>query len=203
MKRVLGLLAAAAVLTLALVSMLGACRAGQPRLRGSLTIVSGSENSTLEPIIERFAREHRVEIQMKYLGSVDIMLELKAAEFPYDAVWPANSLWVSLGDRERRVKYLKSIVTSPVVFGIRRSKAEALGFVGRQVHVRDILEAIRSGSFPAASGRTSTTDFGARRRHAGGPPGRRPRPGTPQTPCPPPAASPPLDAPALRARPPA
>jgi Ca-activated chloride channel family protein len=84
-----------------------------------------------------------VDLRLTYLGSVNIMLELEKAEFAYDAVWPANSLWVSLGDRERRVKYLKSIMTSLVVFGVRRGKAEQLGFVGKTVRVRDLLGAIR------------------------------------------------------------
>ncbi len=73
------------------------------------------------------------------------MLEMGSEDFPYDAVWPANSLWISLGDNLRRVKYTKSIMTSPVVFGIRESKAQELGFVGTDVYVRDILDAIRSG----------------------------------------------------------
>ena len=83
---------------------LGLLLACSPAERNSLSIVSGSENKSLEPLLERFERQERVDLRLSYLGSVDIMLELEKAEFAYDAVWPANSLWVSLGDRERRVK---------------------------------------------------------------------------------------------------
>lgn len=107
-------------------------------------IISGSENKSLEPLLEDFEKEHKVDIVMQYKGSIDIMQELSQAEVPYDAVWPANSLWISLGDTNHKVKQARSIMTSPVVFGIRKSKAEALGFVGNQVRVRDILEAIRT-----------------------------------------------------------
>jgi Ca-activated chloride channel family protein len=63
--------------------------------RRTLSIVSGSENQSLEPLLERFERRERVELEMTYLGSVDIMMELAKPEFAYDAVWPANGLWVS------------------------------------------------------------------------------------------------------------
>ncbi|MBD3309266.1 VWA domain-containing protein [candidate division KSB3 bacterium] len=107
-------------------------------------ILSGSENESLEPILHEFGEEHDVTIIMQYKGSVDIMRELsQEGTLPYDAVWPANSLWISLGDRLRRVKHAKSIMISPVVFGIRKSLAQELGFIGQEVRVRDILDAIR------------------------------------------------------------
>ncbi len=106
-------------------------------------ILSGSENETLEPIIQEFARKNNVDIEMEYKGSVDIMLELGNPDITYDAVWPANSLWISLGNTNHLVKHEQSIMTSPVVFGIRRSLAEQLGFVGREVSVKEILQAIQ------------------------------------------------------------
>lgn len=113
----------------------------------TLEIVSGSENESLEPLIDEFERREGVRVNMTYKGSVDMMLEMGTDEFPYDAVWPANSLWISLGDEQRRVKHVRSIMTSPVVFGIRESVARRLGFVGREVRVADILESIRSDEF--------------------------------------------------------
>jgi Ca-activated chloride channel family protein len=80
---------------------------------------------------------------MKYKGSIDMMMELQSRDFTCDAVWPANSIWIAIGDKHRRVKHVKSIMTSPVVFGIRKSLAEKLGFVGKPVHVKDILSTIR------------------------------------------------------------
>jgi len=109
-----------------------------------IVILSGSENEPLAPILQEFGQKNRINIVMQYKGSVDIMQELSKANPPYDAVWPANSLWIALGDTHRVVKYEKSIMTSPVVFGIRKSLAEQLGFVGREVKVSDILAAIRN-----------------------------------------------------------
>src|ERR1051326_1266203 len=57
-----------------------------------LTILSGSENKTLEPILQRFSSENHVTVKMDYRGSVDIMMLLQSGEVGYDAVWPANKL---------------------------------------------------------------------------------------------------------------
>ena len=42
------------------------------------------------------------------------------------------------------MKHLQSTSSTPVIFGIRESVAEDLGFIGRDVYVRDILEAIQN-----------------------------------------------------------
>ena len=110
-----------------------------------LRIVSGSENAELEPILEEFSSRENIRIEMTYMGSLDIMRLLGEKEIPYDAVWPASSLWLTVGDTEHRVKHTESISISPVVFGIRKSLAEELGFVGREVSVQDLLEAIQDG----------------------------------------------------------
>ena len=111
----------------------------------TLRILSGSENEELEPILVNFAEEQNVRIEMTYQGSLDIMRALEQEEIPYDGVWPASSLWLSVGDTNFKVKHAESISITPVVFGIRQSLAEELGFVGREVSVSDLLEAIRGG----------------------------------------------------------
>lgn len=111
-----------------------------------LRIISGSENAELEPVLETFAQREEVRIEMTYQGSLDIMRLLGEEEIPYDAVWPASSLWLSVGDTNHRIKHAESVSITPVVFGIRRSLAEELGFVGREVSVSDLLAAIQNGS---------------------------------------------------------
>lgn len=107
------------------------------------TILSGSENDTLKPILDEYAKKNNLTINMVYKGSLDIMSSLQSDDSRnYDAVWPANSLWIDLGDTGKKVRDLQSIMTSPIVFGIRKSLAEQLGFVGRDVSIRDILKAI-------------------------------------------------------------
>lgn len=109
----------------------------------SLSIVAGSENSTLEPLLQQFSRDQNVAVSIKYMGSVDIGMELakgKASQF--DAVWPASSLWLSLGDKQGVVKNAKSIMRSPVVFAVKKSIATKLGWDTKDVTVMEILEAV-------------------------------------------------------------
>lgn len=135
--------------------LLTSCRPGSgqsdsaDRVIGSsssvLRIISGSENAELEPILEKFAEQEGIEIQMSYQGSLDIMRLLEGEEIDYDAVWPASSIWLTMGDTKHRVQHTESVSISPVVFGIRKNLAEELGFVGREVSVGDLLAAIQSG----------------------------------------------------------
>ena len=99
----------------------------------TLRILSGSENQEPEGILDDFARERGVNIEMEYQGSLDIMRTLQGETVDYDAVWPASSLWLTAGDTQYRVKHAQSISITPVVFGIRQSLAEELGWaeVGR------------------------------------------------------------------------
>jgi len=129
--------------------------------RSRFTIISGSENETLAPILERFGGKNNVSVEMKYKGSVDIMLDLGADTIDYDAVWPASSMWIGMGDKKYRVKNQKSILVSPVVFGIKKSVAEKLGFVGRDVKVAEILSAIKRKELTFAMTSASQSNSGA------------------------------------------
>ena len=141
-----------------------ATRDGRGEYAGvSLAIVSGSENKGLEPIVEAFARSLGADIEMRYKGSVDIALELDGGTaIGADAVWPASSLWVQLGDRQKVVKHETSIMRSPVVFGVRKSVAEQLGWVGRDdIRVADVLEVAESGRLRFAMTSATQSNSGA------------------------------------------
>lgn len=109
-----------------------------------LRIVSGSENRELEPIIEEYAKENKENIQVDYLGSLDIMRMLQDGNISYDAVWPASSIWLNLGDSNHILKYAETTSQTPVVFAIKKSLAQSLGFVGKDVKTSEIIDAIRN-----------------------------------------------------------
>ena len=125
------------------------------------TILSGSENVPLEKMVNDFAISNNIKVSFKYEGSVDIMLELQKNASAYDAVWPASGIWISLGDKDRNVKYAQSVMTSPVVFGIRKSLAASLGFIGKEVKVADILKAIREKKLKFIMTSASQSNSGA------------------------------------------
>lgn len=127
----------------------------------TIRILSGSENKELSDILAECSKKTGVGIEMTYKGSVDIMNELKSGAADYDAVWPASSLWLSLGDDKHIIKHDKSISSSPVVFGIKKSLAESLGFTSGNVSVKDIVDAINSGKLSFCMTSATQSNSGA------------------------------------------
>lgn len=111
------------------------------------SIVSGSENTILEPIVQEFCKQKGATCTMRYAGTLDIGLALQSPEgVEQDAVWPASSVWVDMFDTGRKVKSLTSIVHTPVILGVRKSKAEQLGWVGKPVTMKDILAQVNGNA---------------------------------------------------------
>ena len=97
-------------------------------------------------MVQEFCQSRRATCTVRYQGSLDIALALKPGNDPEaDAVWPAASIWIDMFDTARRVKSVKSIAQMPVILGVRRSKAQALGWIGAKVTTRDILAAVEGG----------------------------------------------------------
>lgn len=128
---------------------------------GTIRILSGSENEELEAVIDECSQATGVEIEMDYKGSVDIMRALESGAEEYDAVWPASSIWLSMGDVNHLVKHSQSISMTPVVFGIRESLAEELGFKEKDVSVKDILAAIQDGKMSFCMTSATQSNSGA------------------------------------------
>jgi Ca-activated chloride channel family protein len=127
-----------------------------------LSIVAGSESKQIEDVIVSCARKNDIEVEMHYSGSVDMMLAMKNKDFPHDAVLPASSIWLRLGDQAfHRVKEEASIMRSPVGLGIKKSLAEELGWIDTEVRVGDILQAVSSKrlNFAMTSATQSNSGF--------------------------------------------
>ena len=158
MKRfiILSLVVAAAISLAAGLGFLGGAST-------QLKIVSGSENRSLEPIIQDWAADNRVEVEVTYLGSVDIARMLsQGTDTQFDAVWPAHSLWIELGDTKRVVKHRQSILRSPVVLGIKQSIAKDLGWTGRtDVTIQDIHQAAIADAFRLSMTSATQSNSGA------------------------------------------
>lgn len=142
-----------------LLAALAGCSSELPEF----VIASGSENRTLEPIVQDFCRTQKVACRFEYQGSLDIGLALDQNPLPFDAVWPANAIWIELFDRDKRVRDLTPIARSPVILGLRRSKAEELGWVGRPVSTADIVAAVKARrlTYLASSATQSNSGAGA------------------------------------------
>ncbi|MDP5219027.1 substrate-binding domain-containing protein [Ruegeria sp. 2205SS24-7] len=153
------LVAVALVLVVGAILLVG--RSSGPKT--TLHIVSGSENKALEPIVRDWGADNGVLVDVSYLGSVDIARALsEGGNSEFDAVWPASSLWIELGDTSKLVKHDTSILRSPVVLGIKKSIATDLGWIGRKdITVEEIQAAARSDVFRLAMTSATQSNSGA------------------------------------------
>lgn len=126
----------------------------------TFNIISSSENEDLENIIQEYGKSKGYDINIEYAGTLDIMQKLKE-ENEYDAVWSSNSIWLYMLDDQVKVSNSKYTSINPVIFGITKSKAEELGFVGKTVYTKDIVNAISSGKLKFSMANPTSTDSGA------------------------------------------
>lgn len=105
-------------------------------------ILSSYENSIVEHDIINYVRKLGKNIEFTYMGDLDIVNELNSNSKKYDAVWIANSIWLYMLDNSYLTSKSKSISISPVVFGIKESKAKELGLINKEITNTDILNLI-------------------------------------------------------------
>ncbi|WP_413993250.1 substrate-binding domain-containing protein [Labrys okinawensis] len=138
---------------------LAACSKSGPEIN----IVAGSENQPFEPLVQEFCKSEGAKCTFKYEGSLDIGFGLKSTSDPLqaDVVWPAASIWIDVFDESRKVKHLQSISQSPVLLGVRKAKAEALGWTKRDVTTADILQAVKDGKLKFLMSSATQSNSGA------------------------------------------
>ena len=123
-------------------------------------IISSTENKDLEKILQKFAVDNDINLDIDYAGTIDIMDRLNSGE-KYDAVWTSNSIWLYMLDSKISPKESKSTSINPVVFGIKKSKAKELGFIDKDIYTKDILNTIQSGKLKFNMSSATQTNTGA------------------------------------------
>lgn len=132
----------------------------------TLKIASGSENKEAAEAIQHAVDQSGVAVEMHYMGSLDIMSVLKDGGEDYDAVWPASSIWISLGDTGHIVKDAESTSITPVVLGVNKSKAIELGWADSSgattsVSTSDIIAAVQEGKLTFSMTSATQSNSGA------------------------------------------
>ena len=127
----------------------------------TFNIISSSENKDLEEIVLNYAISKGYNVNIEYAGSLDIMQKLNSGA-QYDAVWLSNSIWMYMLESSK-VSTSDSKCTSinPIIFGITKSKAKELGFIGKTVYTKDIVKAISSGKLKFNMSNPTSTNSGA------------------------------------------
>ena len=124
-------------------------------------ILASQENKASEHMIEKYANEKGYKVQFEYQGTLEIMNTLNTKASDYDAVWLSNSIWGYMLNNSVSLSNSKCTSINPVVFGIKKSKAEELGFVGKEVYTKDILNAISNNKLKFSMSNPTTTNSGA------------------------------------------
>ena len=125
------------------------------------SLISSSENKVFEEQIKSFAKKNKIDIDISYDDTLKITRRLNQGE-KYDAVWLANSIWTYAVDSNvTRISDTKATSINPIVFGIRKSKAEELGFVDKEVYTDDLVRVVQEGKLKFSMPNPTTTNSGA------------------------------------------
>ena len=127
----------------------------------TLRILSSYENADLEDNIKDFAKKKKIKVAFTYMGDLDIVDELNSNSQNYDAVWISNSMWLYMLDNPYLASDSKSISISPVVFGVKKTKAKELGLDSGNVTNSDILNLISNKSLKYVMPSVTKTNTGA------------------------------------------
>ena len=127
---------------------------------GVFKIIASSENQVFEDDLRRFANKKGYDISIEYSGTLDIMNRLNAGE-SFDAAWVSNSIWLYMADSKVKIKDSQSTSIIPVVFAVKKSKAEELGFMNKNLKTADLVNAISEGKLKFNMSNPTTTDSGA------------------------------------------
>lgn len=123
-------------------------------------ILLSSENRDIEPVIKKYFKDKKIPLKVDYAGTIEIMDKMNNNE-DYDAIWASNSIWLYMLDNPSKITSSKSTFINPVVFGIKKSVAEKLGFVNKNIYTRDILEAIKNDDLKFVMTSATQTNTGA------------------------------------------
>ena len=126
-----------------------------------LHILSSFENASFEDDLRTYASKNDIEIDITYQGDIDIIDTLNSDPSNYDAVWISNSMWLYMLDNPYLYSESKSVSISPVIFGIKKSKAESLGLVGKSVSNNDIVKLIQDKKISYVMSSVTRTNTGA------------------------------------------
>ena len=125
------------------------------------SLITTPENKVLEDTINKFARKKAIDISITYADNLDIVDKLNSGE-KYDAIWASNSIWLDMLDSNKvSTSDSKSTSVTPIVIGIKYSKAKELNLIDKQVKMKDLLSLIKAGKLKFSMANPITTNSGA------------------------------------------
>ncbi len=155
MTRFLKMLQVAAVV--ATFAVLAACSSGSDSSAGNdgsalpanaFTILAGSELKDVDAQLgEQIRKATGIDVRFSYAGTLDAIDQLNAGE-QFDAVWVSHGKYLAMNpELKARIAAQEKIMLSPVIIGVKQSKATALGWDQNDPTWKDIADAASSGKF--------------------------------------------------------
>ncbi len=124
-------------------------------------IYASNDNKIIDEAIRNYAKKKGFKIDIIYADTIDMVDNLNSGE-KYDAIFVSNSIWLRMLDSNVvKTSSLRSTSITPIVFGIKESKAKELGFIGKKVYTSDILKEIKNGNLKFSMANPLTTNSGA------------------------------------------
>jgi len=127
----------------------------------TVTVLAGSELKDLEPLFDNIRKNTGVELDMHYIGTLDGAEKLMAGE-EYDMAWFSHAKYLTLleGAGSRLVAQEK-IMLSPVVMGIKRSRAQEWGWMDNpDLTWGDLVDKASSGELEYAMTNPASSNSG-------------------------------------------
>ncbi len=114
----------------------------------AFTILAGSELKDVDVQLgEEIRKATGLDVRFRYAGTLDAIDRLNAGE-SFDAVWVSHGKYLAMNpELKSRIAAQEKIMLSPVILGVKRSKAEALGWDRQDPTWKDIADAAGAGVF--------------------------------------------------------
>ena len=106
-------------------------------------LISSNDNKVFDSELMSFAKDNNIDLEITHLDDIEAIDRLEDNSSSYDGLWLSNSTWIYMLDNVKTMNS-KSININPIVFGVKKSKAEELGFVNKDIYNKDIVNAIKN-----------------------------------------------------------
>src|SRR5271165_6565256 len=132
---------------IAMVSLVSCRRAAEPPAN-SFAILAGSELKDIEGGLKNNIREATgLDLNFTYSGTLDAVDRI-AAGGQFDALWVSHGKYLAMNDvLKGRILAQEKTMFSPVLLGLKASKAHALGWDNAEPTWKDIADAAKAGRF--------------------------------------------------------
>lgn len=126
-----------------------------------LRVLAGSELKDIEPLLPKLEHVTGIRITMRYAGTLGAVEQLQSGE-QFDVAWLANNHYARLVPEVRsRIVVSERTMLTPVVLGIKQSKAKELGWENNpNVTWKDIANAATQGKFTFGMTSPSSSNTG-------------------------------------------